>query len=116
MLCSTDWLAVAPVLTQPCIPRAQVPRGGYSIGAVEQLLKACHLMLWPQMLRHSAGEPSVVGDAFLAGWVAFLAALQKHVKSNEPEDKALQVGAAAAGALSSSLRPAYVFWCQASGA
>lgn len=40
----------------------------------------------------AAGEPSCIGDAFLSGWVAFLAALQKHVKSNEPEDKALQVG------------------------
>jgi hypothetical protein len=58
---------------------------------VEQLLKVCHLLLWPHMLKSAAGEASCVSPQFLEGWLRFLVACQKQVKSMQPEDQAVKV-------------------------
>ena len=59
---------------------------------MELVLKVCHLLLWPHLLRHAAGEASCVREAFLSAWHTFLMGLQKHIKNMQPEDQAVKVG------------------------
>ncbi|PRW60750.1 FAM178A-like isoform X2 [Chlorella sorokiniana] len=66
---------------------AVVPAGGYSIGTVELLLRLCHLLLWPHVLAYVAGEASAVSPPVLQRWHDFLGAVQKNVRSMQPEDQ-----------------------------
>lgn len=69
------------------------PNGGYLIEDVELLLRTCHLILWPHVLKRWAsgrkkGNP--VSDAFLTDWDGFLGSLQRNIKILQAEDQAVK--------------------------
>ena len=70
-------------------------RGAYTISDVELLLKACNMLLWPQVMvswrgGSTEGGPEPLDAGFLAAWSAFLTGIGRNIKALQPEDQAVK--------------------------
>ena len=59
-----------------------------------------------------AGEPSCISQQFLQGWYAFLVALQKNIRSMQPEDQGAKVGGRRQGGMAHCTAAR---WCERHG-